>query len=238
MGSRYPKLSQDKLRDKYHCYGHFYTLMVNKKLIPCRSVLEIIAANSELDNEIKPTHHIPDAITIMMNPGGSEPDLTKIINYSEDHIDDKLFNIDFMTKVLVRAIPDTTQDRIMNIMNIMGWKHIRIINLSDVREKNSSYLNSHIHKFNSASDTSIHSIFSSRRKKEMHLALTKEIKPIVIFGWGTHECLETIAEYAFKFITNHNNVKYVGIKQEKYNFYHPARRKDWHDDILDQIFNL
>lgn len=238
MGSKYTKLSQDKLREKYHCYGHFYNLIVNKKSILCRSVLEIVEAGSNLDNEIKPTNHTPDAITIMMNPGGSEPDLTKISNYIEHQIDDTHFNIDFMKKRLVRAVPDTTQDRIMNIMNVMKWKHVRILNLSDVREKNSTYLNTHIQKFNSALDSSIHSIFSSKRKEEMELAMTKRITPIVIFGWGTHESLETIAEYAFKFITNENNMKYVGIKQEKYNFYHPARRKDWHDDILDQILNL
>lgn len=135
MKSKYIKLSQDKLRDKYHCYGHFYTLQVKNNSIPCRSVLEIIEASNTVDNEIDQTSKKPDAITIMMNPGGSEPDMLNEPEYIETIIDDKFFCIDFMNKTLVRAIPDTTQDRIMNIMNVTGWKHVRILNLLDVRQK-------------------------------------------------------------------------------------------------------
>lgn len=238
MGLGYIKLSQKKLRAKYHCYGHFYNLMVNKELIRCRSVLEIVQANSNLDNEINPTYHTPDAIAIMMNPGGSEPDLSKMPDFIDGCIDDRLFNIDFKTKSLVKAIPDITQDRIMNIMNVMGWKHVRILNLSDVREKKSSYLSSHIHKFDTASNSSIHSIFSAKRKQEMELAMSKEGKPILILGWGMQKSLGKAAEHAFEYIAKHNKIKYVGIKQGQHNFYHPGRRKNWHDDILDQIFSL
>ena len=239
MESKYRKLSQDKLRAKYHCYGHFYTLRVNKNnLIHCRSVLEIVEVDSNLDNEINPTNSKPDAITIMMNPGGSEPDLLNVPNYIETIIDDNIFDLDFINKTLVRAIPDATQDRIMNIMNVKGWKHVRVLNLSDVREKKSTYLKDHIIKFEAALDSSIHSIFSAKRKNERELALCTKDMPLIIFGWGTEYYLENIAEYAFKYIKMHDNIKFVGIKQERYNFYHPGRRKNWHDDILDQISSL
>ncbi|WP_026883539.1 hypothetical protein [Clostridium akagii] len=236
MKSKYIKLSQDKLRDKYHCYGHFYTLRINKNnLIKCRSVLEIVESNSTLDNGIMPTNNMPDAITIMMNPGGSEPDLPNISQYIETIINDNFFNIDFMNKKLVRAIPDVTQDR---IMNVTGWKHVRILNLSDVREKNSTYLKDHLKKFEVALDSSIHSIFSPKRKAERELALCIEDMPLIIFGWGTEEYLEKIGEYAFKYITMDNKQKFVGIKQDNYNFYHPGRRENWHDNILNQIYSL
>lgn len=61
--------------------------------------------------------------------------------------------------------------------------------------------------------------------------------PLIILGWGTEACLEKVAEHAFKYITLNNSTKFVGIKQDKYNFYHSGRRKNWHDDILNQIFN-
>ncbi|WP_026886841.1 DUF1643 domain-containing protein [Clostridium beijerinckii] len=238
MKPKYIKLPQDKLREKYHCYGHFYTLQVKNKLIPCRSVLEIVEASSDLDNKIDQILKKPDAIAIMMNPGGSEPDMLNEPDYIETIIDGNFFSIDFINKTLVRAIPDTTQDRIMNIMSVREWRHVRILNLSDVREKNSTYLKEHLLKFKDASDSSVHSIFSAKRKGERDNALRIDDMPLIIFGWGTEACLEKVAEHAFKYITLNNNTKFVGIKQEKYNFYHPGRRKNWHDDILNQIFNL
>lgn len=233
----YIKLPQNKLREKYHSYGHFYNLVVNDERIPCRSVLEIVEANSDLDNEVSPTHNIPDAIVIMMNPGGSQPDLTRINNYNEPQINDNSFEIDFRTKKLVRAVADTTQNRIMNVMNVMSWRHVRILNLTDIREANSSYLNSHVSRFSSAANSSIHSIFSSKRSKEIEVSLSEDIDSIFIFGWGTQDCLKSISKHAFEFITSNEDVRYAGIRQEGslYNFYHPGRRKNWHEDVLSQI---
>jgi hypothetical protein len=136
MESKYIKLSQNKLRTKNHCYGHFYTLKVNKNnLVPCRSGLEIVEAGSTLDNETELIYSTPDAIIIMMNPGGSEPDVINTSSYVEQIIYSNFFSIVFINKTLVRAIPDTTQNRIMNIMNVTGWKHVRILNLSMLEKK-------------------------------------------------------------------------------------------------------
>jgi hypothetical protein len=238
MCSKYLKLPQAELREKFHCYGHFYTLqLTDGSLIPCRSLLEIVLAGNSLDNETYPKTHLPDAITIMMNPGGSEPDLSQTPGFLEEQINLNAFKSDYQAKRLIRAIPDTTQDRIMNIMNVLGWNHVRILNLSDIREVDSAFLSKHLHKFNNTDFSNNHSIFSSHRKAEIESALNIGELPLLIYGWGTEDSLEKIAEYAVAFFATKPNL-YVGIRQNDYYFYHPGRRKNWHDDILDQIYDV
>lgn len=216
----------------FNCYGHFYVLKASDRLIRCRSTLEIVDANNQqLNNLEQLSMKKPNAIVIMMNPGGSKPLFT---NNPEDTVDINEFHINFNKKELVIAIPDVTQDRIMNVMNVLGWKHVRILNLSDIREKNSNFLDAKLEQFHGSSNEDVHSIFSRVRNEERYYALCQGNTPLIIIGWGTKKCLKTLAKYVLDEIL-HNNWRYVGIKQKLPCYYHPSRRENWHDDIIDEI---
>lgn len=239
--SKYPKLSRLTLRAKYDCYGHFYTLKItSKEKIKCRSVLEIV--DNKFSGDPKELSiNLPDAIFIMMNPGASEPDLTKLKKISETSISLAEFGIDFVEKELVLTVPDDTQDKIMNVMNVLGWNHVRILNLSDIREKASQLLYTHLRKLNGPVSTKMHSLFAEVRLKERKCAFGLNRKSHcsipIIAGWGTLGCLSQIATKANADITAITKGKLYGIHKCDSYYYHPSRKKNWHDDIIDQVKN-
>lgn len=235
----YQKLKQSVLRTKYECYGHFYTVVLrDKSKIKCRSVLEIVAKPFE-DQVQELSLKQPDAIFVMMNPGSSEPDLSQIENYKEEEICTKAFDIDFWGKELVAAIPDDTQDRIMNVMHVLNWNHVRILNLSDIREKNSLLLQEHFRKFRNNDEVILHSIFSDQRTRERIRAFgwkNGESQPPIIAAWGTLQCLNKVLAIAETEITSNAPQQLYGIRKNKSRyFFHPGRRKNWHNDIIDQL---
>lgn len=231
---KYKKLGREELRAMHRCYGHFYTLKVSSAVIvPCRSVLEIVKASSDLKEVQMLSTRKPNATVIMMNPGGSEPLEPR---ESEDIIEAENFNIKFRGKLLADASPDETQDRIMNVMAVLGWEHVRILNLSDVREVDSDFLDRHLDQFNVINDSSIHSIFSDARSGERTAAFCGNNTPLIMLGWGTKQYLKPAARYALHYINQVLKAKYIGIKQRGCCYYHPGRRKNWHNDIIDQIY--
>lgn len=235
--SKYPKLSRSVLRSIYNCYGHFYTLKINDNFsIKCRSVLEIVNTNRDNLNDLSNLSSlIPEAIVIMMNPGSSQPvyesEKEEII-LASDHI------ISFKGKALVKAIPDGTQDRIMNIMNVMKWDHIRILNLSDIREKDSDVLETIMSNFQRSASIDTHSIFSTIREKERNEALVNGESLRFILGWGTLPCLNIIALEVLKHLKSGSSRRLFGLEQNEPNYYHPGRTKNWHDQIIDQLVNM
>ena len=80
---------------------------------------------------------MPDSLVIMMNPGGSEPMKKSVENlYTYKNINllaDSLKSGDD----IVKTKPDRTQYQIMRIMEWQQWSHVRVINLSDIRNPKS-----------------------------------------------------------------------------------------------------
>jgi hypothetical protein len=61
-----------QLKDKYHVFGHFYSVRVAAtKVVDCRSVLEIVEKPHAQENTSVLSRSKPDAVFIMMNPGSS-----------------------------------------------------------------------------------------------------------------------------------------------------------------------
>ena len=119
------------LKRKFSVLGHFYNVAVETgERFCCRSVMEIRRrANDSSSNRDHPD--LPDAIVIMMNPGGSKPLDTAPIDVSSAHGP-------FVNRHLVPTAPDTTQYQVMRVMLHLGWAFARVLNLSDLREAKSS----------------------------------------------------------------------------------------------------
>jgi hypothetical protein len=106
--------------------GHFYNIVVGAQRVRCRSALEIVR------EELMPVRidAAPDAIVVMMNPGSSQP---------TDSVPEEVELTRFLlTLKLVATKPDTTQYQIMRLMHYCGWDHVRVLNLSDLREASSA----------------------------------------------------------------------------------------------------
>ena len=103
------KRDLDKL---YEVKASFYRRRINGMVIVCRRAADIIRRDCESEEV--------DAYFIMMNPGSCKlKDEDKITENEKEEIE------------FINATSDATMARVMNIMEELGWKYVRILNLSD-----------------------------------------------------------------------------------------------------------
>ncbi len=220
-------VSSKEVKNKYKVFGHFYRLSLDDaEEYKCRSVVEIVPTDTPGS---KLTEELPDAVLIMMNPGSSSP--------AED-VKEQEYNSDTIEKlepVLCRAKPDSTQERIMAFMEYMGWSHVRVINLSDLREGSSTVFKSMIGSI----ESDLHSIFSLSRRKELLSRLKRKSGAPIICAWGVSSKLDPLSEMAREALEGY---QVVGWRSEKgrFRFYHAnAQRADfkkrWVYEVMGQL---
>ena len=210
-----------ELKKLYTVYGHFYDIEFESEILPCRSVLEIIDKNTILENSN------PDAVFIMMNPGSSRP-----LKGSPDKISYK--NIQSLKINLVDTKPDTTQYQIMRVMHYKNWKHVRVLNLSDLRNPKSNNFYNHFSSIEKEYDKDIHSIFSCVREQELLGMLYG--KKSVIAAWGVSNKLDPLICRCVNQLEKHNK-EIIGLNKTDNYYFHPLPtlqkdKKKWVDDIL------
>ncbi len=120
-------LPAEKLKKKFGVFGHFYSIDLGSgERIHCRSVLEIVTKKDTPAPIDLLLGKAADAIFIMMNPGSSLPLETVNTIISGEQAGN-------LCASLVLTKPDTTQYQVMRIMHYCGWSHVRVLNLSDLR---------------------------------------------------------------------------------------------------------
>lgn len=204
-----------KLKSRYDVFGHFYSIEVApKKVVDCRSVLEIVEQTDRPDKMSVLSKRKPDAVFIMMNPGSSRP-LVEVNNRID--ADD----IHELRISLVPTKPDTTQYQVMRLMHYCEWRHVRVLNLSDLRCSKSGEFFKQFKRLEEGASFDSHSIFSDRRKNELASKLTKHNGIPVIRAWGLSPALDPLIERCIPKLTR---AKVVGglMKEGTTNkFLHP-----------------
>lgn len=182
----------EKLKQQYFCLGHFYRLVLeNGRKFPCRSVLEILKTekfSTQLKEKISDSYS--DALIIMMNPGSSRP-LSPA--HEECRVAAAAIRTIELAQPLVPTVPDTTQYQVMRLMIVQNWDHVRIVNLSDLRNPNSVNFLQTASRVKEMPGGSVHSIFSIQRQNEWGLRLSMNRGP-VIAAWGQSPQLAELAE--------------------------------------------
>ena len=120
-------------------------------------------------------------VFIMMNPGSSRP-LAEVDNSIHAEA------IHDLTITLVPAKPDTTQYQVMRVMHYFEWRHVRVLNLSDLRCPQSGLFFKQFKGLEEEHLFDSHSVFSDRRTDELALKLTSGIS--VIRAWGVSPNLD------------------------------------------------
>lgn len=188
-----------ELKKTFRCYGHFYRLNIPKTdPILCRSVLEItslppeaVGAKSDPNDLFSENaeRNLPDAVVIMMNPGSSRP--------IEDGDTDSLLTMplpDDFQKPLVLTQPDNTQYQIMRIAVSKGWKHVRVLNISDIRDPKSPSFIARTKALDEIPVGESHSLFSEIRTAERTNMLRRKPGAPFILGWGQDPGLIPLAK--------------------------------------------
>lgn len=183
-----PFIPANQLKEKYGVFGHFYSVeLASKEVVECRSVLEIA------NHEYTPAGHTelsglrPDAVFVMMNPGSSKP-LVEVNNRIRARAIHKL------SISLVPTKPDTTQYQVMRVMQIRGWQHVRVLNLSDLRSPKSAEFIKTFQRLERDDEFEGHSIFSFAREEELSLKLPRSRKVPLVFAWGLSDKLTPLVD--------------------------------------------
>lgn len=196
-----------ELKKKFSVFGHFYKLKIDKTLFDCRSVLEIVPIGTSVDNLSKPC-----AVVVMMNPGSSAP-------MDKNYVEDELLTSDIISsswsKELIPTNPDPAQYQIMRLMLLEGWNHVRILNLSDLRNPKSSSFLDDFCRANNLDSSNPHCITDPRRRPEL-LKYCNDV-PYIIAGWGREKVLYESAE---NFLNAIGSVS--GIDVGYPNYYYPS----------------
>jgi hypothetical protein len=184
-----------ELKKQFSCYGHFYELVtMGGERARCRSVLEIVDRSVPQEHPSDISLMKPDVVVVMMNPGSSHPrDIYHIdgeIEYPQSG--------GSMRKELVLTQPDNTQYQIMRIAVAKGWGHIRVLNLSDLRDPKSGSFLQRVEALSEIMGGHAHSIFCNDRAAECTHALARKSKTPVMLGWGQVPGLVPLAEQCMK----------------------------------------
>lgn len=211
-------LSAEALRERFAVHGRFYEADFGAARFALRSHLEIFERSMSWPQAAGAR---ADLVAVMMNPGGSraldEPD----------------------SNGWALTLPDRTQYQLMKLAlraQASGHpvRHIRVINLSDLRTPKSAELFAALATLR---DDDRHSLFSTQRRAELHQALGGERPAPVLRAWGLARQLTGLAGKAVA-ATNHCRV--LGLTHNGLAYRHPLpQRADfqqrWLIDMAEQM---
>ena len=222
-----------ELKSKFHVFGHFYSVqVVPKRVVECRSVLEIVVSDHAPKMTAAISNRKPDAVFIMMNPGSSRP-LADV----DSHIHaDAIHELPIS---LVLTKPDTTQYQVMRLMHYCEWRHVRVLNLSDLRCSQSGEFFKQFKGLEDDLSFDAHSVFSDQRKDELALKLTKHKAVPVIRAWGVSEALDPLIERCTSKLTKAMIVRGLTKDEATNKYLHPLpslqrQKVEWINQMVDR----
>lgn len=185
-----------KLIKSFRVFGHFYSISLESgEKIDCRSVLEIVTRKTKPSDVGGLLRQLPDAIFIMMNPGSSTP-LKEVNNtISEDGVSQLEIS-------LVPTKPDTTQYQIMRIMHYCDWNHVRVINISDMRDPKSGEFTQRYSDLEARTEFTAHSLFADERVAELKRKLKRKTEAPIVCAWGVSTDLDPLIERCLSKVGN------------------------------------
>ena len=169
-------------------------------------------------------------VFIMMNPGSSRP-LAEVNN----RIHAKA--IHELPISLVPTKPDTTQYQVMRVMHYCEWRHVRVLNLSDLRCPKSGVFFKQFKGLEEELSFDAHSVFSDRRNDELALKLTNGIS--VIRAWGVSPNLDPLIDRCLAKLTKAKAVRGLMKEGTTNKFLHPmpslqSQKVEWVNRMVEQ----
>jgi hypothetical protein len=205
-------LTAAELLQRFAIYGRFYRAMFDGKSFELRSHLEIVEKGVAWPQAADAD---ADLVAVMMNPGGSRPTAT------------------LDAHGWAPAVPDRTQYQLMKLaMHAQSHgkpvRHIRVINLSDLRTPKSAALFATMEVLTDDQ----HSLFSAGRLTELQRALGAPHVP-VLRAWGLATQLKDLATLG---IARTASRTVLGLTDDGLKYRHPLpQRADLQRAWLEQV---
>ena len=226
-----------ELKKRFFCYGHFYELeLVSGSRLPCRSVLEIVDVSVPREDPSAIWGMEPDAVAVMMNPGSSHP---KDSGYRPASLTYPRPAGRAGEKELVLTQPDNTQYQIMRVAVSKGWRHVRVLNLSDLRDPKSAGFLRRAGELARLPDGRFHSVFCREREPELRHALRRRRSTPILLGWGRDAGLLPLAERCLKTLAAEPTVCVPAVEHPSLNA-HPSpmlqrKKLEWLERISEAL---
>jgi hypothetical protein len=205
-------LTAAELLQRFAIYGRFYRTMFDGKPFELRSHLEIVETGIPWPQAADAD---ADLVAVMMNPGGSRPTAT------------------LDAHGWAPAVPDRTQYQLMKLAlhaQSQGApiRHIRVINLSDLRTPKSAALFATLDVLT----CDRHSLFSAGRLTELERALGASHVPI-LRAWGLATQLKDLAKLG---VARTASRTVLGLTDDGLKYRHPLpQRADLQRVWLEQV---
>jgi predicted esterase len=214
------------LKQHYQVFGHFYQVELRGgEQVACRSVVEIVR------REEIPA--LPDAIFIMMNPGSSEPlePVQQLV---------KLRNLARMKVSLVATKSDPTQYQLMRLMQQMGWRYVRVLNLSDLINTRGAGFARQYNALESQTGFDSHSIFAEERKPELTQQLKRQRGAPIVLAWGLNVALDPLIHQCLNSIGHLEGITGLLVEGSKKKYRHPlpalqVQKQQWVTDMVARL---
>lgn len=113
----------------------------------------------------------------------------------------------------------------MRMMLFQQWQHVRVLNLSDLRNGNSGNFSIEYEEAKSLDSSNPHSLTHMNRQAELRENCSNS--PIIIAAWGTTEVLR---EAAISFLNTIANVEGLALDNPWYKYPSPYMKElklDW-----------
>jgi len=222
-----PAIPAEALLAEFAVYGRFYARRIADVPEQLRDRLEIAPRAWPLIDCIE---REPDVLVIMMNPGASRP-LAALWDGAGDGGQDGF----------VATQPDRTQYQIMQLLLLAqaqgkGWRHARVLNLSDLRTPKSRVF---IEKLAAYAGDDSHSLFSSVRRAECLRLFATPATPVVC-AWGLSPHFAPLAQLALAAAKAH---PLLGLTADGVLYRHPLPQRfdlqrQWLADMQQQLGRL
>ncbi len=139
-------------------------------------------------------------------------------------------------KPLVLTQPDNTQYQIMRIMASKDWKHVRVLNISALRDPKSPSFITRTKELDEMANGHGHSMFCDERTAKREQMLRRKPGAPFILGWGQDAGLIPLAKQCLRRIEEENIVT-VPAGNDPVLTAHPSpmlqkKKEEWLDSIL------
>lgn len=219
MTETFLDMGQTELERYFDVTGRFYAIEGKVSRYLCRDLLEI--------RRRRPAGVLEcDAVFIMMNPGSSEPMV-------------EVDTLALRQAAMVATKPDTTQYQLMRLMGVLGWHWVKVLNLSDLRERSSEVFYQRFKEFENLEEHEGHSIFSTTREADLAAGLCRKSGAPVVLAWGVNPALRGLAQSALQAL---NRTVVLGLLHGngEWAYRHPlprtsAAQRQWRHDALELL---
>ena len=224
----------NRLKKTYEVFGHFYSVNLKSgEKIDCRSILEIVTKQEKPSDIDRLLDASPDAIFIMMNPGSSRP-LVEVNNVISE------ISINQLVVSLMPTKPDTTQYQVMRVMHYCDWQHVRVLNISDIRDSKSGSFVDRYSDIEKRTGFSSHALFCCNRSVELRRKLSRKPEAPIVCAWGVSPDLDPLIERCLNVVAGTAGLTGLKKPSTENKYFHPLPtlqkdKEQWVTNLVSHI---